>query len=550
MFFRNSKRLTRSLFGSFRAFSAQFLAKTAARVSRLSGRGGGTALPGLVLLHLDPDALSRLSGAHRYGSVLCSATNGKTTTTNLIDICARSLGLKTLTNASGSNLERGIAAALLSNRGRKDLAVLEVDEAALVNCVDRLHSEVVVLMNLFTDQTDRFGSLDNVIDMWAGMIRDLRTLEEGKRPVLVVNADDPNLVMAVGDYPDVFWFGFATPNDKPGDNPSDNPTGFSAADGSEISTASRFAEPAPAANPVQLSPSADIAVCDRCGADIKHHSVHIGHIGSWYCPTDNCETRRPPLDMAVTHFADTPTPKMPTSDKAQVVGSGIELGLRYRHSSEKSGEDNFGFTEVQTRLTGIHNGYNSVAALSAVQALCKRHQLDFDIETLKESLKDVKPVFGRGEVVSIGDIRVEIMLVKNATGADLNLKTISTKHSAGGAQSNLHLLFALNNRIADGRDISWLKRVDFSVIAESNTVITLAGDCVSELETRLLDVGFDRDRIAISDRLDTALDLALDRCFLDEGKHLWIMPSYTAMLELQAVLNERGLTNKFWEESD
>ena len=133
-------------------------ARSVGALSRLAGRGGGTTLPGKLLSTVDPGAVDRLAARLPRGSVLVSATNGKTTTTAMVAEILRG-GLAY--NHSGANLLSGVASTLLSSRGA-ELGLFEVDEAALPEVARRVHPRVVALGNLFRDQLDRYGELELV----------------------------------------------------------------------------------------------------------------------------------------------------------------------------------------------------------------------------------------------------------------------------------------------------------------------------------------------------------------------------------------------------
>ena len=116
------------------------LGKLVRRVSRL--RGGGSALPGLVVEKIDPGFMQRTLSTLPHGVAVVSGTNGKTTTTKMVVELLESQGLKVFTNRTGSNFTRGVAAALLGDvdwRGRldADVAVLELDEAHAVHFVNQ-----------------------------------------------------------------------------------------------------------------------------------------------------------------------------------------------------------------------------------------------------------------------------------------------------------------------------------------------------------------------------------------------------------------------------
>ena len=148
------------------AFRAKLaLARATGALSRRSGRGGGTTLPGRLLLRMAPDAVARLGAGLSGGSTIVSATNGKTTTAGMIAAALRAAGREPVHNRAGSNMTWGVATALLEQRGSEGL--FEVDEAWLPRMVAELDPRLVVLGNLFRDQLDRYGELERLADDWA-----------------------------------------------------------------------------------------------------------------------------------------------------------------------------------------------------------------------------------------------------------------------------------------------------------------------------------------------------------------------------------------------
>src|SRR5262249_13845311 len=146
-------------------------ARTAARLSRLAGAGGGTTLPGKLLWKLDPGAIDRLATRLPQGTALVSATNGKTTTTAMAARILEPRG--TLAhNAAGANLVSGVASALVEARDSQ-LGLFEVDEAALPEVARRLRPRALCLGNLFRDQLDRYGELETVAQGWRAAVSQL-----------------------------------------------------------------------------------------------------------------------------------------------------------------------------------------------------------------------------------------------------------------------------------------------------------------------------------------------------------------------------------------
>ena len=155
-------------------------------------RGGGSAVPGRVLLAVSPRALERAVERMPLGVVFVSGSNGKSTTTNMLAGILRAHGVDVFSNPSGGNLPQGIASALLASmpldgRLREQIAVLEVDEAYGVNLSKVLRPSSVLLLNVQIDQLNRFFEPDRVVKM-------LATIAGAADAHVVVNANDDNLV--------------------------------------------------------------------------------------------------------------------------------------------------------------------------------------------------------------------------------------------------------------------------------------------------------------------------------------------------------------------
>lgn len=154
-------------------------------------RGGGSALPGLVVEKIDPDFVGETLATLPRGVIVVSGTNGKTTTTKIVTELLESQGLKVFTNRTGSNFVRGVAAALLGEVDRRgnldaDIAVLELDEAHAVKFVETIKPRYSLLLNIMRDQLDRFGETDTTARM-------LHAIAENTTDAIIVNRDDPHL---------------------------------------------------------------------------------------------------------------------------------------------------------------------------------------------------------------------------------------------------------------------------------------------------------------------------------------------------------------------
>ena len=179
-----------------RARLATSIGGAAGRVSRMTGRGDGSVIGGVLGLRVEPDLL-RLLAADRQ-IVLVTGTNGKTTTTRLICAALGALGQEVASNAFGANMVAGMASAL-GRAPDAPYAVLETDERYLPAVIKATRPRVVVLLNLSRDQMDRAAEIWLIARRW----REALAVAEGC--VVVANADDPLVAWAASEAPRVTW---------------------------------------------------------------------------------------------------------------------------------------------------------------------------------------------------------------------------------------------------------------------------------------------------------------------------------------------------------
>lgn len=183
-----------------RAQLASALGRTAATLSRATGRGDGSVIGGRVGLALEPDLLRKLAQDRKLA--LVSATNGKTTTTRLITSALQELG-DVATNAFGANMPAGHVSALSSAK-HAPYGVLEVDEKYLPEVIETTGAGVIVLMNLSRDQMDRAGEIWLLAQKW-------RRALAGKATHVIANADDPLVAWGASTAATVTWVSAGQP---------------------------------------------------------------------------------------------------------------------------------------------------------------------------------------------------------------------------------------------------------------------------------------------------------------------------------------------------
>lgn len=163
--------------------------------SRVSGRGSGGMIGGLVSLKLDPNLMAQLAAGRR--SALVTGTNGKSTTTRMLAAAMRTIG-PVASNANGDNMDAGIVSALTADR-EAPLAAIEVDELHTPQVAENTRPEVIVMLNLTRDQLDRVGEINSIE-------RRLRAgVEANPQATIVANCDDVMVTSAAFDHPNVVW---------------------------------------------------------------------------------------------------------------------------------------------------------------------------------------------------------------------------------------------------------------------------------------------------------------------------------------------------------
>ncbi|HYH57587.1 MAG TPA: MurT ligase domain-containing protein, partial [Thermoleophilaceae bacterium] len=188
-----------------------------------------------------------------------------------------------------------------------------------------------------------------------------------------------------------------------------------------------------------------------------------------------------------------------------------------------------GEMDVELPLPGLYNVYNALAAIAAAQ------RLGVADDQIKAGLGAVTAVFGRVETIDVDGLPLSILLVKNPAGANEVLRTLRLEADQAGP---IDLWLALNDRIADGRDVSWIWDADFELLAGRIRRATCAGTRAEEMALRLKYAGIDAD-LHVERDLGRSLDAAV--AAVDGGGRLYALPTYTALLELRDLLADRGL---------
>jgi UDP-N-acetylmuramyl tripeptide synthase len=256
----------------------------------------------------------------------------------------------------------------------------------------------------------------------------------------------------------------------------------------------------------EMQHASDSKHCRRCGAAYEYAAIYLGHLGVYSCPS--CGPRRPEPAVAARQIA------LHGTD-----GASFEL-----HTPS-------GVARIELPLPGLYNVYNALGAAT----LCLGLGISLDVITA--GLAHVSAAFGRAERVTIGERELSILLIKNPAGANEILRTLVLE------PGDLDVLAILNDRTADGRDISWVWDADFEMLAARVRRVTCAGTRAAELALRLKYAGVEPGRLRVVPALPAALDQALAGC---PAGRLFALPTYTALLELRQELQRRGHVDAFW----
>jgi lipid II isoglutaminyl synthase (glutamine-hydrolysing) len=459
------------------------LARAVGALSRMRG-GGATSMPGKVLIRLEPNAIGALGERLSRGSVLISATNGKTTTATMAAGVLEHAGVPLVHNHAGANMAGGIATTLLAAARRHgriagQLGLFEVDEMWLASLAAELRPRTILLGNLFRDQLDRYGELETIAERWEQALQERPTQ-------LVLNADDPLIADLGREHPHALYFGVQDDS---------------------------LALPG-------LEHAADAKHCRRCGAPYVFDAIYLGHLGHYHCPS--CGQLRPAPSVTATH----------------VQLKGVR-GARFMLHTPA------GDAEITLALPGLYNVYNALAAASLATALdvplasivgglAGTRAAFGRAETLTLAID------GDGTTgAQPGSRELQILLIKNPAGANEVLRTLALE------PGEHDLLAVLNDNIADGRDVSWIWDADFELLAGRVRQVTCSGTRAAELAVRLKYAAIEPSRIRLQPELEAALrEAAADRP--DPLTPLYALPTYTAMLELRDLLVARGEVSSAW----
>ncbi|HEU5348673.1 MAG TPA: MurT ligase domain-containing protein, partial [Ktedonobacterales bacterium] len=376
-----------------RASAAIATGRAAGTLLRRLRLGGGTSLPGLVARYVDPRVTGHLGAQMRHGNIVVTGTNGKTTTSALVASVLRQTGLRVWRNREGSNLARGIATTLMAHAALSGRLRVQGEAAGVFEVDEAAFPQVV------SELQPRAILVTNLFRDQLDRYGEVDTVAERWREALAKLPDATTLLLN-----------------------ADDPAVAALADARPAGSSVFYfgIEDAPASDDDKRRIHVvDTRTCPRCRQLLTFDERFYSHIGHWRCPA--CGFARP----------------NPAVRARQVSFTGLD-GSRFTL------ETPLGQTEATVHLPGLYNVYNALAAATAGVVM------EATLPAIHDALERFTPAFGRAERIAMGDRTARLLLAKNPTGLNEVLRAL------GQDAAKHHLLFILNDRAADGEDVSWI----------------------------------------------------------------------------------------------
>ncbi len=432
---------------------------------------GGTNAPGCVALALYPDILGEL--AKGVTSIVVTGTNGKTTTSRMIEKSMEDSGMDYFSNKSGANMLSGIVAEFamnctLTGKNKHKYALVECDEAHFKNVSKYIDAKCIVVTNVFRDQLDRYGEVTHTLNSI------LTGIKNSPNAVVCINADCSLSVSMKDQIPNkVVFYGVE----------------------SEIYK-----------NRVQEV--SDAPYCIKCKTEYVYDYVTYGHLGGFRCP--KCGYHRPDAQVAVEKVLES------TADSSKIL---VRFGGKEY--------------EATVNLPGGYNIYNATAMIAA------GYVMGMDDKVIINALNSFECGFGRMEKFTVNNTDVRMILIKNPAGCNQVLNFLSNLTEPA------LFIVALNDRFADGTDISWIWDVDFEKLNNISDMLTgvwVTGRRADEMAMRMKYTGLPIEKIRVIKDYNELIAQAVA-----QDAPVYLMPTYTAMLDIREIFSKSYGFKEFWE---
>ncbi len=456
-----------------------FLGKTISTISRLLNRGNGSTWPGHIALSARKNFIKDMLRKNpQLKIVLVVGTNGKTTTGLMVTEILRKANKRVLQNLSGANLINGIASSLLLQANWRSKIPFEYAVFEVDENSLPLVTEQIVPRAIIALNLFR-DQLDRYGELDSIAKKWKAVFEKlSSTTSLILNADDPLIA----------WLGLDL-----------------------AAQVKYFGLPEKEMKATELISSADSIYCPRCGTKLRYKKISYSHLGDWSCPS--CHLARPKVTSSWRLYP----------------------------------------------LPGTYNMYNTLAVVIFAKSI------GIYDDVIQKGFADIKPAFGRQEVIEVKGKKVQIFLSKNPTSMNQSLETVAEIASSREARSrnDVIVLFVLNDNIPDGRDVSWIWDVDMESYLHAFTKIVISGERCYDMGLRIQyasprhsreggnpwipdqvgdDVrgkGNDSEKFKVFENLRDAIENGL--ASIKEGETLYILPTYSAMIEVRKILTGKGI---------
>lgn len=453
--------------------------KLSATAIRVAGMGLATNLPGKISRKISPSVLAAIASQSRHGVVAISGTNGKSTTSGLVASILREAKMKIVHNRQGANLVTGITATLVEACAWNG----QLDADYCLFEIDEAALPIVA-SEVKIDTIAVTNLFRDQLDRFGELDTTAKLITKGiiaARSKAVLNADDPNVAQMVPDCQRLFYGVVSLDSPNCGDEP---------------------AKKNDTENAIPEAGIAELSSCTACGAEYLYSLRFYGQLGHYRC--ESCGQTRPKPGVL--------------AENVKVLAARSTFTLITPDGSR---------AEVELPLPGMFNVYNALCAA----ALC--HSIGIATSTIQQGLGRYSTLFGRSERINYRNKNVLIQLIKNPAGASQAVRAAATDPEG-------RILIAINDNYADGRDVSWLWDAEFEQLASCKGPFVVSGLRCHDMAIRLKYAGIAPEDIIVEPSLETAVDKATD--LLEPTSTLWLLPTYTCLLDLQKILKSKGVT--------
>jgi len=419
-----------------------------------------------------------------YKIIMVTGTNGKTTTTRIIGEILKVNGQDYITNKSGANLFGGIVTTFIDS---VDLSGKAKAPIALIE-VDEAAFNVVsdYIEPDFLVVTNFFrDQLDRYGELYSTLNSVKSGINKSSKTKLILNADD-SLCASLGQDTDkeVTYYGFANE----------------------------------AYQSKEKIVNSDAMFCIYCKNRYDYESHVYGHLGDFSC--SSCGYQRPQTQV--------------TCQKVEELNTSYSNVL-FSICCNENAEDTK-VLQAKINLPGLYNIYNALAAATLGTVL------ELSSDNLVKALESFECGFGRMETITTHGKNIKVILVKNPTGFNQVLNFLMTE------DKNMQIAFLINDKLADGTDISWLWDVDFEILEDAQKIIDnfyVSGTRAEDMAVRLKYAGIYSSKIHIVKNYEKLLEKGLSNT--EDGHSFYILPTYTAMLDMRKVLKKKYGLKEFWK---